>query len=111
MRARVENWMSWDGTSHWVGGINTSPLTRANSIQARRPNNFRSASIIAKNCTEGLPDKINISLDESKRKITLKSWIAWIGLYMEDNGMDTVFRVYDPDLKTEFYILDEWVAA
>ena len=27
---------------------------------------------------------------------------------MEDNGMDTIFRVYNPYLKTEVYLLDDW---
>ena len=30
--------------------------------------------------------------------------------YMEDNGMYTVFLVYDPDIKTEIYLLDDWGA-
>ena len=41
--------------TYWIGGSNISPVTRAKSIQTRRPNNFRSASIISKICT--LPDK------------------------------------------------------
>ena len=49
----------------------------------------------------------NISLEKSKSKITLMSCIAWIRSYMEDNGMGTVFLVYDTDLKTEVYLLDE----
>ena len=32
-------------------------------------------------------------------------------LYMEYNGMDTVFLVYDPYLNTEVYLMDEWGAA
>ena len=72
------------------------------------PNEFYSTSIITKNCMEGLPDEKKLSLDEPKRNITLTSWIAWIRSYMEDNGMDTIFRVYNPYLKTEVYLLDEW---
>ena len=30
---------------------------------------------------------------------------------MEDNGMETAFRVYNPDLKTEVYLLDNWGSA
>ena len=30
---------------------------------------------------------------------------------MEDNGMDTVFSVYDPYLKTKFYLLYDWEVA
>ena len=87
--------------TYWVIGRNILLVTRAKSIQAQRPNDFHNASIIAKNCMEGLPDKKELSLDESKSKTTLISWIACITSYMKDNGMDTVFHVYDPYLKTE----------
>ena len=89
--------------TYWVGGSNLLPVTRDNSIQAWRPNYFCSASIIVRNWTESLPDKKNIPLDESKSKITLASWTAWIMSYMEDNGMNTIVCVYDPDIKTEIY--------
>ena len=62
--------------TYWVGGRNIPPITRANSIQARRHNDFRSASIIAKNCIEGLLGERNISWDKSRSNITLMSWIA-----------------------------------
>ena len=55
---------------------------------------------------EGLPDEKNISLETYKSKITLMSLIAWIRSYMEYNGMDTFFRVNDPYLKIEVYLLD-----
>ena len=96
---------------YWVGGSNLFPITRTKSIQTRRLNEFRSASIIAKNSTEGLPEEKNISLDKSKRKITLTSCIASIRSYMEDNRMETVFCVYVPHLKTEVYLLDDWVES
>ena len=60
---------------------------------------------------EGLPSEKKKSFDESNSKITLTSCIAWIWSYMEDNRMETVFRVYDPDLKYEFYLLDDWRTA
>ena len=78
---------------YWVGGSNAFPVTRAKSIQARRPNDFRSASIIVRNCMEGLPYEKEPSLEESKSKTTLTSWIDWMRSHMEDNGMDTIFRV------------------
>ena len=81
--------------TYLVSGSNIFAITTVNSIQARKPNDFRIASIIAKNCTEGLPSEKNISLDESKSKITLTSWIAWIRSYMEYKGMYNAFFVYD----------------
>ena len=65
---------------------------------------------MAKNCTERLPDEKKISLEKSKSKNTLTSWIVQIRSYMEDNGMNTAFRVYDPDLKYEVYLLYDWVS-
>ena len=91
---------------YWVCGSNLFPFTRVNSIQDWRPNEFHNASIIAKNCTEGLLDEKNISLGKSKSKITLTSWIVWIWYYMEDNGMDTVFHFYYPYFKPELYLLN-----
>ena len=71
--------------TNWVSNGYFTPITRANSIQARVRNYLIGAFIITKNCTEGLPDLKNISLDKSKIKITLTSWIAWIRSYMKDN--------------------------
>ena len=85
--------------TYWVDGINIFPATRENSTQDLRSNDFRSALIIVKNCTEGLPDEKNISLEKPNRNITLKTWIAWIWSYMEYNGMEATFHVYDTDLK------------
>ena len=97
--------------TYWFGGGNISPITRAKSIQAQRPNNFCSASINAKNFPEGLPDEKKLYLDKSKSKIILTSWIAWIWYYIERNGMDTVFHIYNPYLKIEVYFLDELGAS
>ena len=96
--------------TYWVSGSNLLPVTRENPIQDRRPNELCRASIMAKNCTERLPDEKKISLEKSKSKNTLTSWIVQIRSYMEDNGMNTAFRVYDPDLKYEVYLLYDWVS-
>ena len=84
---------------------------RANSIHFWRANEFHSAYIIGKNFTEVLPDKNKLSLDKPNIKITLTSWITWIRSYTENNRMGTIFRVYDPYLKTEVYLLDDWGAS
>ena len=97
--------------TYWVGGRNISPIMRANSIHFRRANEFHSAYIIGKNFTEVLPDKNKLSLDKPNIKITLTSWITWIRSYTENNRMGTIFRVYDPYLKTEVYLLDDWGAS
>ena len=68
--------------TYWVGGRNILSFTIANSIHARRPNNFCSAYIVVTNCTEGLPGEKKISLDESKSNSTTMSWVAWIWSYI-----------------------------
>ena len=62
--------------TYLIGGRNIFPITRAMSIQACRPNDFRSAYVIAKKIMEGLKFGKNISLEYSKIKITITSWIA-----------------------------------
>ena len=49
--------------TYWVGGNNILPVTRADSIQSRRHNDFCSASFISKNFMEVLRDEKNISLE------------------------------------------------
>ena len=56
--------------TYWVLGSKLLLATRVKTAQARRPNDFRSTSVITKNCTEGLPDEKNISMEKSKSKIT-----------------------------------------
>ena len=56
-------------------------------------------------------DEKNLSLEKSKSKITLTTLIAWIRSHMYDNGMDTVFHVYNPDLNSKVYIIDDWGLA
>ena len=50
-------------------------------------------------------------LGKSKSKINLMSWIFWNWSYVEENRMDAVFRVYNTDLKSGIYLLDELEAA
>ena len=97
--------------TYWVSGSNVFLIIRAQSNQDKMPNEFYSDSIIAKNFTEVLSDNKNISLVESKSKITLTIWIACIKSYMEDNLLDTIFCVYDLDLKIKVYLLYYWRVA
>ena len=93
--------------TYWVGSSNLLPATRSKSIQARRTNDFCSASIVTKNYTEVLMYEKKISLDKSKSNITLTSWIDLVCSYTEDKKMNTVFCVYYIDLKSEAYLLYE----
>ena len=91
----------------WVYGSNIFHITGEQYIQTRRPNELCRAFIIAKKSKEGLLDRVRLSLGESKSKITISSWIDWIMFYMEDNGIDTILRVYNTYLKTKVYLIGD----
>jgi hypothetical protein len=52
-----------------------------------------------------------LSLDEKVSKISMTSWINALREYMEEHGLDTVFRICDHDAETEVYILQDWGKA
>ena len=54
-----------------------------------------------------MPEERKLDSDEKKTKITLTTWIDSIRVYMEERGMDTVFRVYDADKGIETYLLKD----
>jgi hypothetical protein len=97
----------------WVGGSNRSSQhsSRPASTLARRPTDFKSASEIEKRATQGLPEDRRLSLDEKTSKITLTSWVNAMRSYIEDRGMDTVFRIFDPEADSEIYILKDYGSA
>ena len=43
--------------------------------------------------------------------VSLTIWINLIKTYLEECGMDTVFRVWDPSTNVEVYLLEEWGEA
>ena len=77
---------------------------------ARRPTDFKSASMIKRHACAGLTEHRHLGPNEKTSKITLTAWINSIRLYMEKHGLDTVFRVYTPlqDGAPETYLLEEW---
>ena len=77
------------------GGLMTSTALTSSRRTARKASRMRK----------------KLSSNESKSKINLTSWIACIRSYTENNGMETIFRIYDPYLKTGVYLLDDWGAA
>ena len=101
-----------DPNSWWTGGSNIPGSMRRKpmSTLARRPTDFRSAEKIETGCTAGLPEERRIDLaDETTYTITLHQWIREIVKKVEDCGMDTIFRIYDPTKATqEKYIFDCW---
>ncbi len=101
------------GATAWVGGSNlsTARQTRPESTLARRPTDFKSAAQIEWKATVGLPKERRLSLDEKTSKITLTSWVNSIRNYMEERGMDTVFRIFDTSSNSEIYLLQDWGSA
>ena len=88
-----------------------SKSTRPKTINARRPETFRDASNVEKACTKGLNPEYTLALEQKKGKITLTSWVEKIREYIEDCGMDTVFRIWDAKTEKEIYLLKEWGEA
>ena len=101
-----------DADSWFTGGSNIpgSRLTRPNSILSRRPTAFRDASKIEEACTKGLEEEYKLGLsDETKYTVTLHQWLKEISLKLEKCGMDSVFRLYNPNkAPQERYLCTEW---
>jgi hypothetical protein len=102
-----------DSDTFWVGGSNIPKerRIRPKTLNARRPTDFKSASSVERFCTTGLPEDRKLALDESKGGISFTTWVSTTRAYIEQCGMDTVFRVYDPIKKTESYLLEDWGAT
>jgi Zinc knuckle len=97
----------------WTGGTNCTAgrITRYATNNARRPTVFREARGVEQALVTGLADdyRIGSSLgDLAPGRVTLTAWISNITTYMGDNGMDTVFRVYDGVSDTEVNCLTSW---
>jgi hypothetical protein len=79
---------------------------------ARCPTDFKSPNSIEHLITtKGLPEDRHIGPDEKTSKNTLTSWVNTIHIYMEERGLDSVFRVYDGEADTETYLLTDWGSA
>ena len=99
--------------SAWVGGSNLTDQARKRpkSTLARRPTDFKSACTIESKAIEGLPEARQLGADEKTSKISLTSWVNSVRVYMEDRGLDTVFRIEDAISGKEVYLLDQWGLA
>ena len=98
-----------DGDTWWTGGPNTKPLSRPMTINARRPDDFKSAEKIEYNCTKGIPEGRRLGTEDDKdATITLTTWINELREEIEATGMDTVFWVMKGMQET--YLLSDWGA-
>ena len=48
---------------------------------------------------------------QKKSNVTLTSWIDYIRHYMEERGMDTIFRILKLITDTDTYLLEDWGSA
>ena len=86
-----------DSGTWWTGGSNRTKRTKAKTVLARRPTDFRDAEKIEMACRKGLPEERRLGLpEETGYTISLSAWIREIKKNLEDCGTDTVFLVYDP---------------
>lgn len=99
-----------NGDTWWTGGSNMHKLMRPKTINARRPDDFKSAEKIELNCTRGLPEGRRLGTEDDKdATITLTTWINELREEIESTGMDTVFYVCHGS--KEVYMLSDWGAV
>jgi hypothetical protein len=77
-------------------------------LNAHQPTDFKSASSVECFCMTGLPEKKKLALDELKGGILFTAWVSTTRSYIESCGVDMVFWVNDPIMKTEVYPLEDW---
>ena len=98
-----------EGNDAWVGGSNVenNKRTRPKSTLSRRPTDFKSSNLIETKAVAGLHEDRKLGSNEKTSKISLSSWVNSLKLYMEDRGLDTVFRMFDATTQTETYLLED----
>jgi hypothetical protein len=98
------------GDIPWTGGTNirTERLTSPRSAKALRPQEWKSLIKSEEICTQGLAPSKRLDIASKSGTITLTQWIKEISEYMEDRGMDTVFRIYNHASQSEIYLFEKW---
>ena len=89
----------------WTGGSNLKPLLKPISAKALRPQDYKSLIKVEELCTQGLEAKLRLDVSTSKSTVKLTHWIKEVKNYMEQRGMDTVFRILNYKTKKEYYLL------
>ena len=95
----------------WTGGSNVTHRRnrRPKTVFTRRPLSFANASKVERACTKGIHEDKRLGM--SNTPVSLTSWINLVHAYMEECGMDSIFRIYDEGLDKERYLLEDWGAA
>ena len=101
-----------DSDTWWTGGSNVPAQRRSKpkTNLARRPTDFRNSERIESACRKGLSEEKRLKMPgEPNQTVTLSYWLREIKKKVEDCGMDTIFRVFDPTKPVpEHYLLDNW---
>ena len=94
----------------WTGGsaLASQARTRPVSSLGYRPPEFKHAFTIEQAATKGLPETKYLCKEEKSSKISLTLWIDAVRVYMEEHGMDSVFRVKLSLETSELYMLSDW---
>ena len=75
---------------------------------ALRPQDYKSQLNAARFYQEGLQPKLRLDAEAKKGSpITLMSWVKHVKEYMEERGLDTVFRMFNYKNNQEFYLLEK----
>ena len=95
----------------WTGGSNVAARqnARPKSIKCYRPEDFKSASSIEAKLEEEFPEdrclKSTEEMDDDPKAISLTLWLTEVQRALEERGMDTVFRLFNPNTDSELYML------
>jgi hypothetical protein len=97
---------------HGLAGetVAANKLVGPKGINAYRPmTDFRSLRATMEACQKPLEQSKQFDTADTKTsKITFISWMNCIKANIETRGMDTVFRVMDPTMTNETYMLHQW---
>ena len=98
------------GDIPWTGGPNlrTERLTVPRSSKALRPQDSIGLKRTEALCTLGLVPSKRLGIANGCTTVTLVQWIDDVTKYMEDRGMDTVFRIYHHLQQDETYLFEKW---
>ena len=84
-------------------------LRSPRSAKALRPSDFKNLIKVEEYCKEGLEAKFRLDIaSNTKSAVTVIQWIKQVRTYMENRGMDSVFRMFNYKNGKEYYLLDKW---
>ena len=77
-------------------------------MKALRPQDSIGVKSTEELCTQGLVTSKSLDIANGCITVTLVQWIDNISKYIEDRGMDTVFRIYHHLQQDETYLFEKW---